>query len=418
MPREDFLFSKNDLGGAMRAQEASMNQEVDAMDAKQLLGTPPDKLAAYFAEKYRINPIVLHEDRIQVDQTESRKDVSRDPNNFAFYRDREGPVYANATQITYYLPFSGDAPLLTCRPSSYTYNPPRAAVQGSELHFTYLRTDHDPAAVKGEFDRDLANIKGYVATIATDVAPFNESLPGKAQARIDARRERLIKSQDVVAGLGFPVRRREGAPQTFAVPEVKRKLPMPPTPNLTAAGQLEPMLDMETYEQILRIMSNMVAVMEQSPEAFRTMDEEAIRQHFLVQLNGQFEGQATGETFNFEGKTDILIRIRGRNIFIGECKFWEGPKAFDAAITQLMGYTTWRDTKTAILLFNRGRKLSTVLEKVPEVVRARPEFVREHAKLAETSFRYSLHHRDDPAREVLLTVLVFEVPAPNQPDRV
>jgi hypothetical protein len=40
--------------------------------------------------------------------------------------------------------------------------------------------------------------------------------------------------------------------------------------------------------------------------------EEDLRQHFLAQLNGHFEGSATGETFNYEGKTDILIRERGR----------------------------------------------------------------------------------------------------------
>jgi len=45
------------------------------------------------------------------------------------------------------------------------------------------------------------------------------------------------------------------------------------------------------------------------------MDEESIRQHFLVQLNGQYEGQATGETFNFEGKTDILVRSEGKKHF-------------------------------------------------------------------------------------------------------
>ena len=50
----------------------------------------------------------------------------------------------------------------------------------------------------------------------------------------------------------------------------------------------------------------MVAVMEWSPRAFVGMGEEDLRQHFLVQLNGAYEGQATGETFNFEGKTDIL----------------------------------------------------------------------------------------------------------------
>jgi hypothetical protein len=55
------------------------------------------------------------------------------------------------------------------------------------------------------------------------------------------------------------------------------------------------------------------------------MKEEDLRQHFLVQLNGQYEGRATGETFNFEGKTDILIRAERKNIFIAECKFWDGP---------------------------------------------------------------------------------------------
>ena len=50
----------------------------------------------------------------------------------------------------------------------------------------------------------------------------------------------------------------------------------------------------------------MVAVIERSPAAFRRMKEGELRQHFLVQLNG-YEGQATGETFNFEGKTHVLI---------------------------------------------------------------------------------------------------------------
>ena len=42
----------------------------------------------------------------------------------------------------------------------------------------------------------------------------------------------------------------------------------------------------------------MVKVMERSPKAFHGLDEEGIRSHFLVQLNGHYEGQATDETFN------------------------------------------------------------------------------------------------------------------------
>jgi hypothetical protein len=141
------------------------------------------------------------------------------------------------------------------------------------------------------------------------------------------------------------------------------------------------------------------------------MNEEDLRQHFLVQLNGQYEGQATGETFNFEGKTDILIRAEGKNIFIAECKFWRGPAALTEALDQLLGYASWRDTKTALLVFNREKSFSAVLAKIPEVVKAHSNFKRELSYDSETGFRYVLHHRDDKNRELTLTILAFEVPA-------
>ena len=129
----------------------------------------------------------------------------------------------------------------------------------------------------------------------------------------------------------------------------------------------EPVIDAEHYEHVLSVVQNMVQVMERSPSSFAHMDEEALRDHFLVQLNGQFEGRATGETFNAGGKTDILLRENGRNAFIAECKFWKGPKHYAETIDQLLGYSSWRDAKkTAILVFNRGTATSTVLDGVKE----------------------------------------------------
>lgn len=110
----------------------------------------------------------------------------------------------------------------------------------------------------------------------------------------------------------------------------------------------------------------MVRVMEQSPKAFETMGEEDLRTHFLVQLNAQYEGRATGETFNFQGKTDILIRVDGRNVFVAECKFWGGEKQFLETIDQLLSYLSWRDTKAAVLIFNRNVNFSEVLREITE----------------------------------------------------
>ena len=170
------------------------------------------------------------------------------------------------------------------------------------------------------------------------------------------------------------------------------------------------MLSTDDYEHILAVMTNMVFVMERSPSAFTAMDEEALRSHFLVQLNGHYEGQASGETFNYEGKTDILIRAEGRNIFIAECKYWDGAKKFGQTIDQLLGYVSWRDTKTAIVMFNRNKNFSQVIETIPSAVKAHQNFKRAMDDNAEGRSRYVLAHRDDKNREMILTVLAFDVP--------
>ena len=150
--------------------------------------------------------------------------------------------------------------------------------------------------------------------------------------------------------------------------------------------------------------------MERSPSAFETMDEESIRSHFLVQLNGHYEGQATGETFNYEGKTDILVRSEGKNIFIGECKFWSGPKMLTETIDQVLGYTSWRDTKVAIIVFNRNKNFSLVLSSIVETAKAHTNFKRELRGSTDTTFRYCFSHKGDKNRELFLTVLAFDVP--------
>lgn len=172
----------------------------------------------------------------------------------------------------------------------------------------------------------------------------------------------------------------------------------------------EPSFDYEKYEHILSVCENMVDVMERDPTPYRGMEEEHLRSLFLVQLNGHYKGGASGETFNYLGKTDILLRHEGKVAFVAECKFWGGPAAFPRIVDQLLGYTSWRDTKTAILLFSRNKDTSAVVAQIPELLRSHPNHIRTIKRAHETQFRCVLRHRDDPNREVTLTVLVFDVP--------
>lgn len=259
-------------------------------------------------------------------------------------------------------------------------------------------------------DRALADIEEYLGWQRTQIDAHNARLPALADQAISQRRERLLAQSQRAAALGIPIRRRDDAPQTYAIPTVRRKAPPTLPPASSAPFTPEPTWSMEHYEHALRVVQNMTLVMERSPAAFQAMDEEALRTHFLVQLNAQFEGRATGETFNMSGKTDILLREGDRNVFIAECKFWKGPKALGEAIDQLLGYTTCRDSNTAILVFNRGTDTSTVLKGVDEVSKAHPNFKRAVAWPHESGFRYIFHSKGDANRELILTVLIFHVP--------
>ena len=71
---------------------------------------------------------------------------------------------------------------------------------------------------------------------------------------------------------------------------------------------------------------------------------------------------------------------------------------------------TWRDTKTAILIFNRAKNITSTIENVGVTLSEHPNFKRKLDYQTDRGFRCTLGHRNDPSRELVLTVLVFDVP--------
>jgi hypothetical protein len=243
---------------------------------------------------------------------------------------------------------------------------------------------------------------------------FNSKLEGLVASLLKQRKQKLLADAGMAEAIGWPLKKREGMPVTYAV-SVKRRVPKIDQIKAVGAFKPEPTLSPSDYEEILRIMKNMALVMERSPRAFVDMEEEMLRWHFLVRLNGVYEGQATGETFNFQGKTDILIRVDGKNIFIAECKFWNGEKLFRETIDQLLErYLSWRDTKAAIVVFNTKSNFSGILDKIAEAVPKHSNFKRDLGKSDESTFRYVFAQPNDPNREIKLTVLAFDIPRAAQ----
>jgi HEAT repeat protein len=169
----------------------------------------------------------------------------------------------------------------------------------------------------------------------------------------------------------------------------------------------------DEYKIILSSLQSMALVMERNPKTFCLIEEEDLRNHFLVQLNGYYKGQATGETVNGLGKTDIIIRLEDENIFIGECKFWAGKIKLLETLDQLLSYTTWRDNQLGILVFSRNKNFSSVLSQIPTIIREHSSFSQE-GEHSETRFRFALKNPNDAERKMDLAILVFNIPSDSE----
>lgn len=397
----DYLFRQADMFSVIEHQRRAALTEVGQMEPNRLLNTPTEDLVGYIVEKYRLDVPVIDREGAVLDEPQETTIPMND-----FGRQIE----ARATAYTLTVPFSGDSEMFKVQPTTYDSAPPTAMVHGPTLILTVVSRSASGDDVKRQLNGTLDDIERYLGWQRGSAGEFNGQLPGYARNAVEGRKAQLLKDRNIAADLGFKMRPRADA-ATFAAPQVRRKVIPAPPPASATPYKPEPVLDEANYQHILKVIENMTHVMERSPTAFAEMGEEDIRQHFLVQLNGHFEGQATGETFNHQGKTDILIRSQDRNIFIAECKFWRGEKAFAETIDQVLGYLSWRDMKAAIVLFNRNKGFSEVLTKIRGSADAHANRKRGPDVQSETRLRYVFGNPRDSSREIILTIMAFDVPS-------
>ena len=409
--REDYLFSeKGCLRDFLESQKTKIREDIYSFDEDYLLNVSEEDLVKALGGKYILDsPVLKIDEKYLLNPKETDINVSQDYDRIILNRDR--PFYIKGTQITLVIPFKGDEELFYYQPSTSSTVIPEGVIYNNELHLNYKVTKHNSGALKRKIDQDIQRVQSYLKWVENDVNNFNNSLEDYIRNLIKTRKEKLLKDRDLVSALDIPIKRREDTSGTFAIPITLKRIKIELPKVKTEKFKPEPALPAEIYDEILDIINNMALVIERSPKAFSKMNEENLRDHFLIQLNGRYNGQAMGEVFNYQGKTDILIRYENTNVFIAECKFWKGEKKLLETIDQLLRYTTWRDTKTAILLFNRGGNLTEILKKIPKIVEKHICYKREpKADINETYFRYIFHHPDDTNREIILTIMVFNIP--------
>jgi hypothetical protein len=322
------LFDKYSIFDVMYSQKAKLNQTIGKIDSSTLLNKSEGDLFEVVYGDFKMELPIINEEEVYATKEETRVDVSRDPMRFISNRNR--PFYMNGTRTTVKIPFGGDASYFDIAPSAYTTTKPFAEIEQNEIRLIFEQVEANGEAIKISYQRTLGEIRTYLNWLQDNANQYNTEITQIIKQQISQRKSQIVaNSNNLDETLGIPIKTVASASNTYSVPIKRKRLEILNTSTmLKTSSPLEPILADNEYSFILETLKNMCFAMEKNPNAYETIGEEDLRWQFLVQLNGQYEGSATGETFNNKGKTDILITEKGKNVFIGECKFWRGESVF------------------------------------------------------------------------------------------
>jgi len=404
------LFNRKRLSDLIQAYEKNIREEIKSWDKNRVLAASGHDLIEYLVQEYTLDaPNLLPDKKFIEERGETKIDVSNRIEYGGGYGGR-GNFNVPGFYIKVAIPFEGDADLFDYRASTFSMNPPRCQIAGSNLILTIQDVELKHEQIEQKINCFVRQCEQYLEWTKQDCRNWNNSIQRTAEQHLSVRRENLLKHENLVKALGIPIKRRTDTSTVFSVPIKRKKRPvfLPPTPK--GAFKPEPSLPDDEYNYILSVIERLAKSIERSPSTFADMEEEQIRDIILVDLNGHYEGNATGETFNSQGKTDILIREKDRSVFIAECKFWKGKKELHAAIDQILGYLTWRDSKTALLIFSKNMAFSNVLSSLAENIPKHSNFKKELQKVNDNHVRYVFSRRGDPGMDLYLAVLAFNIP--------
>jgi hypothetical protein len=390
------LFRTKEFREVKSEKLRQVETEIENENPDRISGVEKDEYVDYIISKYRIEPVEIDLDAAQIDV----EDFSRD----------ETPELV--------IPVSGNTDLLGYTPSRRTMNYScSGTLDGNELRVEIVnsgRRGRTGEKLNKEIGRVKTHIEDRLEYLRSNIRSYHQELERKAESRFESRREEIREQREILGSLDVPLRKDEDTPDTFAIdgPIQREQISLePPEPEHETAGQPAPTVAESTYKDVLNVISDVGRGFERSPRLFNDLEEEDLRDHILFVLEQNFEGTATGETFNKEGKSDILLRADdGTNVFVAECAIWGGEKYYSGKIDQLFRYLTWRDSKTAVILFVQNEQMEPVREQIESGAESHEAFVEAVEQPDESWWQYRFCFPDDPDRELDLAVLAFHIP--------
>ena len=398
-----------DFYSRMKAEVAQITDaEIVSCDFKEWID--------YLVNKYSIVPISLFEKNIE--RSLSEETVKR-ANAFCRYPYERDYFEIDGVLVTFKIPFDGNSDLFQIQPSTrillrfatQSFICPRAESCGSfTLDFSYTKQELQAMGetmfefVQKKFENEFDRYKKMIGYVNDEVDAYNKNLSVLAMQLLEERKKKADSFSAISAALQIPMTSSKNAPNTKPI-RLKRIVRQPAVKPTLIPAIPEPYISDDDYENINNIILMCGTTMEKTARTYFANTEEELRDHLLAALNTHYEA-ATGETFRKIGKTDIHIEFENKAAFIGECKIWHGERLFQQAIQQVINYSTWRDLKVSVIVFNKeNQSFPAIISKIKSWADANTiAYTQTQANVWRCKY-----HRKDMNVDIELSVLAFDL---------
>ncbi len=410
------LFTPGNINDSFMKLHSVSESLVDEITVEDFRCNSDADIVDQVFSRLEVFPLQIPEDKNEMQMESQEVEISTGTRHRRFRTGVSSSGKVHGTQLVINIPFTGTTWLWNCQPSTFRTNSPRGNPipdQDSNPGTLQLviikptREMDDTAAVSAEVDKLLEDIRWNLVNVLKDVSDYNTRLRNYISMYVEQRRGRIGTHESLESALGIPIVRRPGTPDFKELP-VKRRIvqPLKHIPDQPP----EPGINSEVYELILDAIRHQGCTFETTRGTYFVHGEEDLRNIILANLNQYFQGDATGETFRKYGKTDIRIEDEDRMAFIGECKVWSGPGDIHGDIDQLLGYSTWRDCKTALVYFNKTvAGFKAIQDKMEPALADHPNYIRPLPVDKAGEWRFKIRSTEDAGREINVHVFLFDL---------
>lgn len=388
-------------------QKKKIKEEIERNRKEYILGVDENEFINYLVNEYTLEPITIYPESEEIKEPKTCKETMVDN---MLYRGRyEIEIY----KFTICYSFTGNVSLLKVQPNPYTYSlsmtQPEICVNQDKLSFSFDLYKKDAIEFNREKENHYKNIFDNLENVNKFAIQWNQNLQVLVNNLFHTQKNKYLSENDFFAAINVKI--NQNTDSIFAVPTIKKKIIPQPQISKNKEFSSNPIVAQNTYDDILKVIYDFGKSMEKKPSTYQNKDEESLRDQFLLILETRYDAvTATGETFNRSGKTDILLKYAndGTNLFVAECKFWHGANEFQNAISQLFDrYLTWRDSKTALLMFVKNNDFTNVIQTIKSETKKHPYFVKENGSRGDSSLSYIFHLPQDMDKTVFFEIIAF-----------